>query len=210
MSFWGSITGSDGIDQARSDEKKAYNKAISFTREGMAGNQALLGPGSNYQPAQSSLERLLGLQGAQAQEDAYGQYRESPGVDWARQQGEQALQRTAAAGGHLASGRTLADANTYGQGVAQQGFGDFYNRLAQLYGQKLGTATNMAGLNTNGYNRLGDLAVAKGQANAGYSYAQGQVLPNIISGGIKIGADLLGRAINPMSGASSYSSSPSQ
>ena len=195
MGFWSSITGSSGIKKARKASDKAYKNAKNFTLQGQAEADKLLMPGSNYQPAQGTLEKLLGLQGAQAQEDAYGDYRESPGVAWARGQGEESAMRGAAAGGQLASGRTLADLNAYGQGVAEQGFGDFYNRLRDLYGTKLGVAGNLAGMKTNTYNNLANLALGKGQARAGYAMQKGAIIPNLISQGSQILGGIAGSAL---------------
>lgn len=208
MGFWSSITGSSGISKAKKASDKGFKNAKNFVLQGQEKVTSLLAPGAGYQPAQNALERLLGLAGPQEQEKAFGEYRESPGVSFMRDQGEQSLQRAAAAGGQLAAGRTLADANKFGQGVAEQGFGDFYNRLAQLYGTKLNTAGNLANSYGGTYNSLADLAFKKGQARAGFAERKGNILPGIIGDGFKIGADLLGRAISPFGGGSSYS--PSQ
>lgn len=51
-------------------------------------------------------------------------------------QGQQALERSAAARGMLNSGNTLAALADYGQGQASQEYGDEFNRLSQAVGQR--------------------------------------------------------------------------
>lgn len=179
MSLFGWLTGADKAAKAL---KKANAQATAFTREG----QDMLRPGANYQPAQNKMFDLLGLNGAQGQENAFGAYRESPEVAFMREQGEGALQRSAAAGGGLASGRTLADSQRFGQGLEQQGFGDYYSRLRDLYESTKSTAGQVAGYS----NRLGDLALGYGQQKA--SMAQQNSPWSVISGIGAIGADIAG------------------
>ena len=200
MSLLGWLTGSD---KALKATKKAYKSADALTREGQAKAEALLLPGSNYQPAQSKMMALLGLDGGQAQEDAFGAYRESPEVAFMREQGEGALNRTAAAGGRLASGRTLADSQKFGQGLAQQGFGDFYSRLRDLYESQKSTAGGVAGSRVSSFNRLGDLKLGLGQAKA--SAATSSSPWSLISGIGAIGADALGSYLGkPKTSSSIY------
>ena len=51
-------------------------------------------------------------------------------------QGQQALERSAAARGMLNSGNTLAALADYGQGQASQEYGNEFNRLSQAVGQR--------------------------------------------------------------------------
>jgi hypothetical protein len=187
MSLFGWLTGSDKAAKAI---KQANKKAEALTREGWAKSEALMLPGANYQPAQNKMFALLGLDGAQAQENAFGAYRESPEVAFMREQGEGALQRAAAAGGGVASGRTLTDATRFGQGLAQQGFGDYYSRLRDLYESTKGTAGGVAGGYTNKGSQLSNLALNYGQQKAGM--AQQNSPWSVISGIGAIGADALG------------------
>jgi len=202
MGFWGSIIGSSGIKKASNITSKTYKKADALVREGDAKAYGMLSSAADYQPAQGALERILGLQGAQAQQDAYGQFRDSPGVSFLRDQGEQSLQRAASAGGQLASGRTLADANIYGQGVAEQSFGDYFNRLRDIYGTKLVAAGDLAAGSRSTYNALADLRLGKGLAKADYAMQKGAIIPNLISQGSQIIGGIAGAALGgPMGGA---------
>ncbi len=59
-------------------------------------------------------------------------FQESPGFKFAFQQGVNAVDASAAAGGGLFSGSTLEDLTKFGQGFASQGRGVFLNRLQNL------------------------------------------------------------------------------
>ena len=55
-----------------------------------------------------------------------------PGYQFVKQQGEQAINRSAAAKGMLNSGGVLAELQKYGSGLASQEYGGQVNRLADL------------------------------------------------------------------------------
>jgi hypothetical protein len=206
MSFFGWLT---GADKAAKATKKAYNAAEALTREGQQKATDLLLPGANYQPAQSKIMALLGLEGGQAQEDAYGSYRESPGVAFQRQQGEQAALRAASASGSLGGTRTQKNLSQFNQGLAEQGFGDWYSRLREMYDSQKGTAGQVAGGYTSGASRLSDLALGRGQAKAQLAT---QNSPWSVIGGLTgIAADAaamyMGMPPKPKSGSSVYAPS---
>lgn len=203
MAFFDFLT---GADEAEKKLEKANNKAIQFQREGQDKAAGVLQPGANYAPIQSKLYDLSGVNGAQAQQNAFGQYVESPEVQWQRQQGEQAAMRGAAAGGQLASGRTLADLSKFGQGLAQQGYGDYYNRLSGLYGSALGTANNLAGIYGNGGNNLANLTMQGGMQQANLAGQRGGVLGDLLSQGAALAAYAYGggQVGTPGNSGSSY------
>jgi len=59
----------------------------------------------------------------------------TPGYQFAVDQGNQAINRSAAAKGMLNSGSVLAELAKYGQGMASQEYGNQVNRLSGLLGQ---------------------------------------------------------------------------
>jgi len=91
---------------------------------------------------------LLGLNGPDAANAAMARFQTSPGYQWSRDQGLQAVDAGAAAREMLRSGATLKAEQTFGTGLADQEFGNYYNRLM--------------GLTT-----LGETAAAGGAATAG-------------------------------------------
>lgn len=213
MAFFDFLT---GADEGAKAIKKATQQAIQFQREGQ--DKAVgaltdrLAPGANYGPIQSKLYDLSGVNGAQAQQDAFGRYVESPEVAFMRQQGEQAIQRSAAARGGLTSGRTLTDLAKFGQDLAQQGYSDYFGRLRDLYGSALNTAgalgSGVSSIYSNGGNNLANIAMSGGQQKAQYDSAAGGVLGDLLSQGLALagyaGGQYLGR---PGSTGSSYGGS---
>lgn len=115
---------------------------------------------------------------------AWGGYEQSPGYQFQLQQGMDALQSSAAAGGGLASGRTMIDAMKFGQGLASQDFGSFQNRLAAL-GQSGQSAAAMQGdANTNyaqmGTNALGSIGNAQAAGKIGSANAFSDMMGNLV------------------------------
>ena len=83
-----------------------------------------------------------------------------PGYAFRLQQGENALQNSAAAKGVLNTGGSLEAALNYGQDYASQEYGNVYNRALQSYNANLGTAEarfapQMAQYNFQGQGALG-------------------------------------------------------
>lgn len=72
----------------------------------------------------------LGINGAGGNERATGAFQTGPGYQFQMDQGLQALNRSASAAGMLPSGNTLLAATDYGQGVANQEYGNWLGRLS--------------------------------------------------------------------------------
>jgi hypothetical protein len=87
---------------------------------------------------------LLGLNGQDAANAAMGNFQQSPGYQWSMDQGMRAVDAGAAARGMLRSGATLKAEQTFGTGLADQEFSNYYARLAGLSGQGLTAATGGA------------------------------------------------------------------
>lgn len=82
---------------------------------------------------------------------AYRGFQETPGYQFQFDQGTAAANALAGARGGLNSGRTLQDLTEFGQGIANQEYGNYFNRLSGL--------------------ASGGQAAAGNQANAGGNYA---------------------------------------
>jgi hypothetical protein len=203
MAFFDFLT---GADEAQRASEKTTKRSLAFATEGRDQAASILRPGANYQPAMGQLNALAGLDGAQAQQDAFGRFQESPEIQFQRQQGEQAAQRSAAAGGQLASGRTLADLSKFGQGLASQSYGDYYGRLNDLYKTSLGTADDLAGIYSNSGNNLANLQMQGGQQSAQYAGQAGGVFGDLLSQAAGLGAYVYGNRRTPGGSGSSYGS----
>ena len=108
----------------------AAHSAANAQAQAAAQQEALFKP---YQDmglqGQQAYNSLLGLGKAP---DGFTGFQASPGYQWAQQQGMDAAQSSAAARGGLNSGATLRDLNTFGQGLANQEYQTYLNRLQGL------------------------------------------------------------------------------
>jgi len=118
------------------------------------------------QSALTQQQALLGLSGADAQEQAMGQFQESPGQKFLRERQERTLLRNASATGGLGGGNVRTALQEQAAGIAGQQFGDYQNRLAGLSGQGQ-TAVNAQGvLGANKAGQISNLYTQGGQARA--------------------------------------------
>lgn len=74
------------------------------------------------------------------------QFREDPGYQFAFDQGQQAVERSAAARGTLNSGGTLKSLLRYGQGMADQQYGTWWDRQRAVQGDRYNRLANIAGV----------------------------------------------------------------
>src|SRR5215475_2059470 len=91
----------------------------------------------------------LGLNGPQGVARAQAAFQTSPGYDFALNQGLNSIVRNANAAGMAAGGNQLRESQTFGQGLANQEWGNWLNRLfgrEQFYTpQERGALTDVAG-----------------------------------------------------------------
>lgn len=120
------------------------------------------------------------------------------GYQFQLQEGQKALERSAAAKGMLGSGATMKDIIKYGQGVASQGYNDAFNRYnADFNMRNTDTTTrfnrlaSVAGLGQTATNQTAQLGadtargVASNQIGAGNAAAAGTVAgTNAMSGAV--------------------------
>ena len=114
---------------------------------------------------------------AQALSDFYA----LPGYTWRVGQGVNALDRSAASRGMLASGAQQKAITDYGQNQGSQEWGNYINQLMGLSGQGAGSAANVNNTNTASSNSENNALLTGGLAQAGT---------------IQNGANALGSGIN--------------
>lgn len=148
----------------------------------------------------------------------YQGYQATPGYEWQRDQGEQALMRQAAALGGLDSGATRSALVDYGQGLANQEYGNYLARLAGMtgigqdaVGQALSTGSNASGQALSGANSLVSAQLAQNQQASSGGSALGPILGLVGTiGGSMIGMPWLGAvgaaAGGALGGGSAFSS----
>lgn len=123
-------------------------------------------------------------------------FKNSPDYQFAFDQGLQALDRSAASRGRLYSGAQMQGAQQFGQGLASQQFGNYFNRLSGLAG--IGqTATNQLGQAGQNYaNNVGQNNLYAGNAQASSYINRG----NALSGFVNDAAYGYGRSQAPVYG----------
>lgn len=137
---------------------------------------------------------------------AYQGFQATPGFQFQLDQGNNSINALAGARGGLNSGRTLQDLATFNQGLANQEYGNFLNRLTGMAqggqaaaGAQANAATNTAAGVSNAYGNIGNAqaagAIGVGNAlNSGInnflSYSQYQ--RGIGGGGLNVGGGLFG------------------
>ena len=191
----------------RIGEIRATNQLNQGLDKYTQGAQAALGEYAPYAPQAQQAYGLygdtLGLGGAAGNANALATYQQSPAYQFQMDQGLQALQRSASAQGLLGSGNTSADILGYSQGLANQNFSSWQDRLNGLGTEGLGIANQRAqiqrGIGQAGYdtsNSLADLAwnaeTGIGKAKADQAVAESQGVLGSIMGGLSLGTKLLG------------------
>jgi hypothetical protein len=152
----------------------------------------------------------MGLNGPAGNERAVGRFQAGPGYEFTMDQGLDALDRRAASRGMLASGNNTQDILRFSQGLADQeydqwldrlsGYGSdaatfasgksgAYDRLAQLFANAGGTKADLVlkrniGIGDAGAQMEGDVAQAK--------YASGANILNTLFGAAELGAKAFG------------------
>jgi hypothetical protein len=137
--------------QGRSDIQNYLAQSQEYTQPyqqaGVSGLQAYLGS--------------VGLGGQAGRQSALSAFQTSPGYQFALNQGLQGVQRGLSASGMQGSGAEQKALNDYAQGVANQEYNQFQNRLMGLAGMGQTSAENAAGRT---------YSAGTNMANLGYGY----------------------------------------
>ena len=180
---------SDDTQQAASagavaDTKDWSNKAHGYINKGLRHgvnplkelNPQYQGLINNRTKADSLYSDSLGVNGPEGNQRAVNAFQCGPGYDWAMQQGNESILRNNAAVGGLASGKTLEDLTTYGQGMANQEYGNWQGMLQQYnpldpLNAKASNLQNLAGLYENAGVNKATIAQNAGKAITDANYA---------------------------------------
>lgn len=163
----------------------AYSANKSAKAQGKGGDAAIAEQRRQYdQTREDQLPWLQAGQGALTQLQKlnagdFSGFKDSPDYQFAYDQGMQALDRSAASRGNLFSGGQQADLMKFGQGLATQNYGNYYNRLASMAGVGQTAATNLGQFGQNAASNIGNLQMANGQARASTYGAYGHGLAGL-------------------------------
>lgn len=129
------IFGGSKQTQQQSSTNQAFPQ-LSSTLSGTIGTGGAAG---------SQIANLLGLNGAQGQNQGFQNFRDSTGYQFGLDQGTQSITGNAATQGLLNSGGTLKALDTYGQNYANTQFQNYLNPLQGLLSSGLQGAGVLAG-----------------------------------------------------------------
>ena len=167
-------TGLIGSEQALQSGLNAGLASIDAGVNAAAGtlNPYIQGGGGafDYQSA------LSGAMGNQAQADAYARYMQSPGQEYLRNQGEQAILRNSSATGGLGGGNVLQELQRHGIGLAAQDFANSFDRLGSLSQLGYGASGALAGLQGQGGFLGGEMAYGTGNTMAAGRTRAGELI----------------------------------
>lgn len=116
-----SAYGANQAGKAAESQAAAGREAMAMFKPWMDNGAWAIGQGAN----------MLGKSGPEAAKNAFLQ---DPGYQFRVDEGQRALERSAAARGGLASGKAIKDTIRFGQGMGSQEFGNSFNRLMSVAG----------------------------------------------------------------------------
>jgi len=173
----------DAAGDAADAQAAAADAGIAEQRAARAELRQLLQPYTQAgAPALDQMQALLGLGGANAQQQAISGIESSPAFMAAMQQGENALLQNASATGGLRGGNVQAALAQFRPQLLAQEIENRYSRLGGLasLGQQSAAGVGTAGINVG--SNIGNLLAQQGAAQAGASLAQGQAFGNAMGG----------------------------
>jgi hypothetical protein len=177
------LLGFFGANSAANAQAQAAANALAFQKYVFGVNQSNLNPFiQTGQGATNTLASLYGLNGSGTPN--YSAFYNSPGYQFAYNQGLNATQNLLSAKGSLASGGGLAALTNFGQGLASQQYGNYVNQLMGIAGIGENAAGALAGTNANMSNTIGNTQQAIGAAQAGGIVGGTNALTGAIGGGI--------------------------
>lgn len=186
------VRAGQAAEAAAQRQEDAAQRAITVQEQQFQQILELISP--FQQAGVSALEQqqaLLGLAGPEAQQAAFDAFTASPGQDFLREQGEQAVLRQAAATGGLGGGNVLSALQQQGIGFAAQQLNNRIAQLGAIAGQGLGAGGQIgqAGLGTAG--NVSNLLLQQGAARASGILGQQQAQSQGLQQGVGLGLSAL-------------------
>jgi hypothetical protein len=147
---------------------------------------------TTYAPGVQAYGDATGANGADGYTRAKTNFQTDPGYQFQMDQGLQALNRTHAAAGNLASGNADADTLKYATGLADQSYGNYVSRLLPYFtGQQTATA-GAAGVDTGLGAGLNASFQGQGAAANNNQTAQGASTAAATMNNYNVGQNVLG------------------
>lgn len=166
----GRVMGNADIDQGLDTARTDYGRAGD-----LFGNLT-----TGYGAGSKLYADALGVNGAAGTDAARAAFTSSPGYTFNLDQGLQALQRTRAVNGTLASGNADTDTIKFASGLANQDYSNWLNALSGYDAKTLAATTGQAGT----FGQMGNLSFQGGAAKAGINTGAAR---SVADGAMKIG-----------------------
>jgi hypothetical protein len=159
------IQGEKWLNEARpqrfAELQTGYDTARSDLNQGMGGFDRLM---NRFDAGSQMYQNALGLGGDEGNRRAQMAFQTGPGFQFAMDQGVKARERAASRMGGLNSGGLLSELTQFGQGLANQEYGNWMNRLAgfdpmmmQGASAQMQTGRGLADLATNLYGQRSNI-----------------------------------------------------
>lgn len=187
----GAIGGATAAATAAAQHQQAVNRsdASPWTAAGtnaLSEIGKLLGWGELYNPGvDGSVYNYQGDPDGSKQKAAMNAFTTSPGYQWRKSEGINALDRSAASRGMLSSGAQLKAVQGFGDNLASAEYENYLNRYFTLAGMGGQQQSALMSGNTNLTNAMGDWGL-RGAAARGSSYIEGA---NALASGIGKGTE---------------------
>lgn len=181
-------------NKAASATKSASDKATALTKAQFDQTSKDLSPYREAgNAAVGSYSDAIGLNGPDAQQRAFANFRADPGYQYQQDEGQRAIEASSAARGGVLNGGTLRALQRTSQGIADQGYNSYLSRFMNLTntgenaaartgelgaaaaGQEGGYITNAGNAAAGSYLNMGNQVTgALGNSLAIYGYNKGQ------------------------------------
>lgn len=140
-SLWGAHNEASAAEQAAQQQTEAANRATELQRQMYEQGR------SDQEPwRRAGLSALAGLRSADFQRDfTASDFTKDPGYDFRMQEGQKALERSAAARGGSLGGASLRALARYGQDYASNEYGNAYNRFNSDRDRRFNRLSSLAG-----------------------------------------------------------------
>lgn len=158
----GAVFGGLSANSAAKKQAKSADKTLALQKQVYNETTARFDP--FLQSGTKANNALAFLNGIGDKPAGFEGFQASPGYGFRRQQGLDALEASAAARGGLFSTGAAQDAQTFGDGLASQEYGAFYNRLAGMSQSGQAAAGQTAAAGQNFSIGAGDSLASKGNA----------------------------------------------
>lgn len=218
MSLFDSLTGAPAKEATAQNMlrlRKLEGKGLDYLDEGKTGALGSLDAAAGvYQPLQQKYGQgtdlyldSLGVNGAAGNANAVNSFQTGPGYEFAVNQSLDALDRRAASRGMLASGNNTLDTLGTVNGLANQEYSGWQNKLAGLISPEMQAAGGVAGANANKANVYSQDAmnrvnlssnVANGMNSSATQGANAQMQAS--GNALGLGMQLANLGVNAMSG----------